>query len=140
VKVGEETEATCGRCGTSRHVIIAMVGGKVAQVECGQCQSRHRLRGAKAEASAPKRAASGAPKRTGTGTVKRARTVVVRPLIAPDITRPTSSYRPVDRYAPADRIEHPTFGLGVVERILGPSKIQVWFSDGERVLVHGRAG
>ena len=130
MKVGAETEATCGRCGTARHVVIAMVAGKVAQVECGQCGSRHRLRGAKTETVAPKRA----------GTGKRTRIVVVRPLIAPDPTRPPSSYTPADRYAPADRIEHQKFGLGVVERILGPSKIQVWFADGERVLVHGRAG
>jgi len=58
--------------------------------------------------------------------------------VAPDPLRPPSPYRPAGRYAPADRIEHPKFGLGVVELVLGPGKIQVWFDDGERVLVHGR--
>jgi hypothetical protein len=38
----------------------------------------------------------------------------------------------------ADRIEHPTLGAGVVERVLGVGKIQVFFAGGSRVLVHGR--
>jgi hypothetical protein len=38
----------------------------------------------------------------------------------------------------ADRIEHPQFGAGVVERLLGPGKMQVFFAGGSRVLVHGR--
>jgi hypothetical protein len=101
--VGTEMEATCGRCGAARHVVIAMVGGRIAQVECRLCGSRHRLRGAKSEAAAPK-------PRKGAATARK-RVVVTRPLVEPDPSRPPCPYLPAERYAPADRIEHPRFGL-----------------------------
>ncbi|HSJ97741.1 MAG TPA: hypothetical protein VLC53_11745, partial [Myxococcota bacterium] len=44
MSVGADIEAECGRCGTTWHVVIAMVDGRIAQVECGECHKRHRLR------------------------------------------------------------------------------------------------
>jgi hypothetical protein len=55
-----------------------------------------------------------------------------------DPSRPLRSYQSTDHYHVGDRIAHPRFGAGVVERVAGPGKVQVFFPDGHRVLVHGR--
>ena len=133
MSVGADIEAVCGRCGMGWHVVIAMADGRIAQVECRQCGKRHKLRGAGAAAPRPHR-------RTGeTGTAAR-RLVARTPLVEPNLSRPPRPYSAADSYAPGDRVEHIAFGLGVVERLTGPSKVQIFFAGGSRVLVHRRDG
>ena len=126
--VGEEIDSLCGRCGESTlHVVIALAGGRVAQVECRRCGARHRHRGA-----------SPAPRSATTRRAAPRRLRAAKPLVDPDLDRPVRPYRASDSYAPADRIEHPSFGIGVVERLTGPGKIQVFFEAGQKVLIHAR--
>ncbi|HEY8495126.1 MAG TPA: hypothetical protein VIN04_14635 [Myxococcota bacterium] len=127
MSVGAEIEAECGRCGRTWHVVIAMVDGRVAQVECGECHRRHRLR--TGAAPRPRRAA-------GAGATRRV--AAAAPLVAPDLARAPRPYDARESYQPGDRVEHPAFGPGVVERLLGANKVQVFFSSGSRVLVHRR--
>jgi hypothetical protein len=131
VSVGADIEAECGRCGTTWHVVIALVGGRIAQVECSRCGLRHRLRSPESVRPGPRRAGA-------TGSARRI--VASRPLVAPDSSRPVRPYRASDTYAPGDRVTHARFGDGVVERVVGPQKVQIFFTGGSRVLVHGRTG
>ena len=48
-------------------------------------------------------------------------------------------YAPGEAYTPGDRINHPSFGLGVVESSPGPGKMQVFFPGGRRVLAQIKA-
>jgi hypothetical protein len=130
--VGADIEAECGRCGTTWHVVVALVDGRVAQVECGRCGRRHRLRSPDAARPRPHR-------RTGAQSAPPRRIAAQRPLVAPDPDRPARPYRISDTYLPGDRVVHSQFGEGVVERVLGPQKVQIFFADGSRLLVHGRA-
>jgi len=130
MSVGADIEASCGRCGTTWHVVIALVGGRVAQVECRECGRRHRLR---TPDTAPRPHRRTGATRAGPGPAAR------RPLVAPNANRPPRPYRSGETYQPGDRVEHPRFGDGVVERVLGPGKVQVFFAGGSRVLVHGRS-
>jgi len=43
-----------------------------------------------------------------------------------------------DSYDPGDRISHPKLGEGVVQKALGPNKVEIRFGDESRVLVQGR--
>jgi hypothetical protein len=61
-------------------------------------------------------------------------------IVEADLSRPPRPYQVTGRYAPGDRIEHPTLGLGVVQGSLGPAKIEVLFDGVKRVLVHERPG
>jgi hypothetical protein len=133
VSVGADIEAECGRCGKTWHVVIAMVDGRIAQVECGECHKRHRLRSATA-APRPHRRTGASP------TAPTKRPVAARPLVVADPERPPRPYAAGDSYAPGDRVEHPAFGPGVVERFIGANKVQIFFAGGSRVLVHRRAG
>ena len=69
----------------------------------------------------------------------RKKAKAAEPLVEADMSRPVRQYVSSDSYAIGDRIEHASLGPGVVDLVRGPSKIQVFFSDGHRVLVHQRA-
>ncbi len=37
-----------------------------------------------------------------------------------------------------DERDHQSFGTGIIERVMSPSKVQVYFSDGQKMLLQGR--
>jgi len=57
--------------------------------------------------------------------------------VEPDLSRPVRSYGPHETYRPGDRVQHPTLGLGVVQRAL-PGKVEVQFENTTSRLVAGR--
>jgi hypothetical protein len=130
MRVGGEVESVCRRCGTVWHVVIAMADGRIANVECGDCGARHRYRSA--SAATPTKGASRTPSRV----TRR----VQKPLVEADLSRPCRPFRASDTYRVGDRIAHDRFGEGVVQEVRGPTKIEVLFESGARILVHGRGG
>jgi hypothetical protein len=132
--VGADIESLCSKCGDVWHVVVAKVGEEVVKVQCKQCGGYHRHR-----------SVNGAPaaKKERTARVSRPpRPVVERfetPQVAADLTKPTRTYSPRDKYVVGDRVEHPTFGAGVVEACPEPGKMNVFFPTGRKVLVHEKA-
>jgi hypothetical protein len=116
------------------HVVVAKVGEEVVKVQCKQCGGYHRHR-----------SVDGAPaaKKERTPRVSRPpRPVVERfetPQVAADLTKPTRTYSPRERFVVGDRVEHPSFGAGVVEACPEPGKMNVFFASGRKVLVHEKA-
>jgi hypothetical protein len=108
-----------------------MVGTKIAQVECKECGARHRVRGESAGEARPHRR-SGETKATRAARGGKA-------LVAADLSLPPVCYSTSARFAPGQRVEHATFGPGIVERVLGPGKVQIHFAGGSKVLTMGRA-
>jgi hypothetical protein len=127
--VGADVEALCSKCGDVWHVVVAKVGDKIAKVQCKQCSGYHRyksIHGAPAEAKLP--AEKRAPKEPKAPVERFA-----RPAVAADLARPVKSYRATERYEVGDRVEHPSFGQGVIE-VSEPGKATVFFATGRRVL------
>jgi len=60
-------------------------------------------------------------------------------LVEADPTRPVRAYSVRESYESGDRIQHPTLGLGVVQRETAPGKILVLFDDKQSLLIHARA-
>lgn len=60
-------------------------------------------------------------------------------IVEADPSRPVRSYAMTDSYTAGDRVEHPRFGVGVVQGVVGPGKIKIRFEGEPRVLVHERA-
>lgn len=106
-------------------MIVALVDGRIAKVECKECGSRHRHR-------------SLDPKKSRASGVGRARKRAAPPAPEPDPSRPVRPYLVTETYRVGDRIDHRSLGRGVVERVVGATKVQVCFADGTRTLVHGR--
>ena len=123
--VGADVESICSKCGDVWHVIVAKVEDKIAKVQCKECGGTHRYKAAGAAAkkkAAPKR-------RTKKTDVPNPET----PLVEPDLTRPVRRYQVSESYQQSDQIDHPKFGVGVVEEVMS-GKIQVWFPEGRKVL------
>jgi hypothetical protein len=59
-------------------------------------------------------------------------------LVDADMSRPIRGYALTESFQSGDRIEHPTLGLGVVQRGAGNGKISVLFGEKKSVLVHER--
>jgi hypothetical protein len=134
-KAGSDIDAWCTKCQLDlAHVIIAMVGARPVRVQCKTCRSVHAYkRGAdmkdKAKAKTPR--TPGAKASAGRGEYDKL-------MAGRDIAR-ARRYRPADTFAAGDVVDHPTFGLGVVTKLLDGGKVDVAFQAGAKTLVHARA-
>jgi len=134
--VGADIESLCSKCGDVWHVVVAKEGEKIAKVQCKQCGGYHRYKsphGATAEKKLP--AAIRPPKepREPKAPVER----FEKPAVAADLTKPARPYRASEKFEVGDRVDHPTFGQGVIE-LSEPGKITVFFATGRRVLVQAK--
>jgi hypothetical protein len=134
--VGADIESLCAKCGDVWHVVVAKNGEQIVKVQCKQCGGYHRYKsphGAPIEKRqpspfAPKPAREPKP-------VER----FEKPAVSPDLTRPVRTYRATEKFEIGDRVEHPSFGQGVIETA-EPGKITVFFPSGRRVLVQAKEG
>lgn len=132
--VGADVEALCSKCGDVWHVVVAKVGEQIVKVQCKQCSGYHRYRsphGAPAEKKLP---ATNRPPREVKSPVER----FEKPAVSADPTKPSRPYRAGETFDVGERIDHPSFGQGVVE-LAEPGKITVFFASGRRVLVQAKA-
>jgi hypothetical protein len=132
--VGADVEALCSKCGDVWHVVVAKVGQKIVKVQCKQCSGYHRYKsphGAPAEKKLP---AATRPVRETKAPVER----FEKPAVPADLSRPSRPYRASEQFEVGERLDHPSFGQGVVE-IAEPGKITVFFASGRRVLVQAKA-
>ncbi len=133
--VGKDIESICGKCGDVWHVVVAKVGDSIAKVQCKQCGAVHRYRPPQKEkmkqmqrervAREPKERSARASLPSG-------------PRVPADPLRAIRDYKPRETYTAGDTIMHVTFGRGVVEAATPDGKIEVFFDDQRRVLVHAR--
>jgi hypothetical protein len=136
LSVGQDIEALCGRCGQVWHVIMAMMGDRIAKVVCKRCGGHHRYR-TENEEPAPDVAG-------GTTTARRAAPVrrfakktaahTPAPLPTFDPNKPPRKYTAKDLYDAGERVTHPTFGTGIVPEAPAPGRVSVAFPSGPRVL------
>jgi hypothetical protein len=139
--VGADVEALCSKCGDVWHVVVAKIGDKIVKVHCKQCGGDHRYKsphGAPPEAKLP--AAIRPPKEAREARETPSRAPVERfekPAVAADLTKPAKPYRASEAFEVGERIDHPSFGQGVIE-IAEPGKITVFFASGRRVLAQAK--
>ena len=138
--VGADIESICGKCGDVWHVVVAMVGTKVAKVECKQCgkQHRHKPPGGKATTTRSSTGRASTSRSKTSSTKAKGQSQANEPLVQVDLTKPLRPYGISESFAVGDRIDHSKFGNGVVEMQVGPGKIQVFFPTGRRVMAHER--
>ncbi len=131
---GQDVDAPCGRCGgDTRHQILTVTNGTPEQLICGNCRSVHKFRAAKP--AAPVRtprvpAAAKAPaSRPGSQFAQ------FQNLLAEEQGGAhASAYRVTEHFEVGAWMDHPSFGLGRVQRRLG-KKVDVLFRDGMKTLV-----
>ncbi len=125
------------------HTIVAMVGEQIVRVECNTCHSTHKYHPPK-EAKADRAARTASPSRrvAGTTTAPRrekkdpaaeaaAEWAALEPTLDPERAHP---YDMNAVYRTRSLVSHPLFGLGVVQQLLPPNKMEVLFKDGRKLL------
>jgi hypothetical protein len=113
-------------------VVVAKVGDKIVKVQCKQCSGYHRYKsvhGAPAEAKLPSNKRPPKEPRAPRDPVER----FEKPAVAADLSKPSRPYRASEKFEVGERVDHPTFGQGIVE-LCEPGKITVFFATGRRVL------
>jgi hypothetical protein len=133
-KTGSDIDAWCNKCKlVLAHIIIAINGAKVARVECKTCKAVHAFKATATKKAAPKKPgsrAAGASKELGPAEYEK--------IMKGQDTSRAQRYRTAVNYAQGDVLDHTTFGIGVVLRLLTDAKIEVIFPLGCKTLVHGR--
>ena len=129
MEVGADIDNQCTKCGITTHVVVAVMEGKLAKVECKQCGSVHRFRD-------PDKKKKTAVKKKATR--KRTPAVPPGPLVEPNLNLPVKPYEVSLTYEPGERIQHKVFGAGVIEQVMGPLKVRVFFEDGQKILIQGK--
>jgi hypothetical protein len=135
--VGDDIEALCGKCGTVWHVVMAKMGDKIAKVVCKRCNGHHLYRTEHPPESSDTGAA--APKALGARRTRaRVTTPVPPPVPAFDPSKPPRAYSAAQAFTAGERVQHPTFGGGVVTGSPGPGKVEIAFPTGRRVLASAK--
>lgn len=139
--VGKEIVCYCTRCKMDLgHTIMAAVGGAPARVMCRTCKSEHNYKpkkGVSDPGATPKRSI---PNRSGT-----AKERVVEKTVPIEVewlrqmnanTNTLREYAANENFKVGDRIAHPTFGEGIVQKQIFPNKIEILFKSDLKTLIH----
>jgi hypothetical protein len=134
VRVTDEIDAWCGRCGMVRtQTVAAVVGDQPAQVVCTVCGSRAKYRegparGKKDGADEPRTSRSSttsAAQKASDAKLKEKNELLQALQNAENVRK----YDPKERYRVGEIIEHPELGRGKVENTL-PRSLLVRFASG----------
>lgn len=138
LSAGSTIETRCSRCdGVLNHTIVAMIGEKIVRVECSTCFNTHAYHPVKtakelsAAKSGTKRTVTPRNTKADPDAAARAEWAELQPAM--DLKDPI----PYDMnrvYRAKDVLFHPNFGLGYVQLVIVPNKIDVLFQDGKKRL------
>ena len=137
-EVGKEVESQCRPCKSDTiHVITIIDGEKIKKVMCKSCNATHAYNppvDENAESEKPKR---GRPRKTDD-----ARKPITRrrgkkdwaTLISKIEDDQIVDYDINKDYSEIEAIQHKTFGVGVITKILTDNKIEVVFEENKKIL------
>ncbi len=131
--VGDSVRSQCTKCKTvTRHTVISVVGGKAAKVQCVACQGFHNYRD---PAGPPPRGAT--PKAAGAAKGERALRTLEEEWLAQMRGRDPKqalAYGEKQRPQAGDLVEHPSFGYGLVRKVILPNRVEIHFRNGIRLM------
>ena len=138
IRVGGEIDAVCTRCRrVTNHRIVALVEGLIKRVICLTCDSQHNYHqppDLKGPAAAQVRRISKDLKKTAApqgGPRIFAQWARCREELGE--TRP-QAYRLEETYQAGAAIAHSKFGLGFVQKVIPPGKMEVMFENDIKTL------
>ena len=133
--VAKESMAYCTSCKIDlNHMVVAMKGDRIAKVQCLTCKKEHTFKAPKG-ATEPKKKRGKAAKETPE---EKASTVEAEweKLMATHKDAPLKSYNTKGQFLLGDKLNHPTFGHGIVGKLIYPNKLEVIFKNDIKVLIY----
>lgn len=126
LSVGDPIKARCTKCRKNAdHIIVTLGDEGPIKVQCNICGRQHKYR----PPSAAKKTA--VRKTVQPKDAERKEWQDLRPSM--DNSK-AADYSMTSSYKVNALINHPVFGLGVVQRVTGPQKIEVLFEVGKKTM------
>lgn len=129
---GSYVQAFCTRCkAVYRHTIVALVRGRPVRVKCNTCGGEHVYK-----ADVPPEAPAARPRKdrpAKAGTMEAEWKAQLAAAAAKGAHG--KAYSQGESFKAGDVLDHPSFGVGLVQRAMGPGKVLVLFKDGARTLL-----
>jgi hypothetical protein len=113
------------------HTVVGVDRKKPKRVQCKTCEDAHPYRASK-PTDKKKGAGASKAKRCQSGDLSYDSLMKGRDLSQ------TTQYDMTQQFSDRDLLNHETFGVGLVTRVLVDGKIEVMFSTGCKLLAHGR--
>lgn len=139
--VGKEAIAYCTSCKMDlNHVIVAMKGDRIAKVQCFTCKKEHVYRVPKGvnEPQAKPKTKRASKKDAGSEEVTSTSIEAEwEKLMAAHKEAPFKPYSTKGLFILGDKLNHPTFGEGIVGKLIYPNKLEVIFRNEIKVLIYG---
>jgi hypothetical protein len=137
--VGSETLAYCTSCKMDlNHVIVALKGDRIAKAQCLTCKKEHAFKAPKGQAEPAK-----AKKKKKSEAAEEATAHSIEAewekLMTAHRDLPMKPYNTQGHFVLGDKINHPTFGEGIVGKLIYPNKLEVIFRTDVKILIHGGA-
>ncbi|MCG2749965.1 MAG: hypothetical protein L6365_20835 [Desulfobulbaceae bacterium] len=136
---GDDIDSRCLKCKqVTNHTIAAMVGSKVAKVQCNVCRAVHNYRPVQVEKKTTLRRSgekSGQPVKTPRISKELKAENNFLELLGGRDPIAAVRYAMTKSFAEDDLVNHPFFGIGLVTRVIPPNKIDVVFKEGSKILI-----
>ena len=134
-QVAKDIMAYCTSCKRDLvHVIVAVDGDKIARVLCRSGKKEHAyhpIKGVK-EAAKKKRNSKATPAKKAEKTLRAWQTALEKCN-----GQSGKAYSLTGSFDEGDKIDHSTFGLGIVNKLIKPNKMEVLFEEGTKLLIRG---
>jgi hypothetical protein len=134
-----ETLAYCTSCKIDlNHIIVAMKGDRIAKVQCLTCKKEHTYKAPKG-VTVPPKPRSSKKKMTAAEAAEAATQSIEaewQKLMTAHKDSPVRPYNTKGHFALGDRLNHPSFGEGIVGKLIYPNKLEVIFRSDIKILIH----
>jgi hypothetical protein len=140
--VAKEVLAYCTSCKIDlNHIVVAMKGDRIAKVQCKTCKKEHTYKAPKGVTEPPTKPAKRASKKASGSTAESATqgTPVEaewEKLMVTHKNTPLKSYVVKGHFSLGDKINHPSFGEGIISKLIYPNKVEVIFKTDIKIMIH----
>ena len=130
-QVGENIVAYCTKCKKNLdHVIVALVEEKVKKVLCNTCKKEHVYKSPKGDKAPAKKKNAVKAKKKKVSPVEEWEMAMEQ---AKDAT--VKTYAQDGSFGEGEKVDHSTFGQGLVVKLISPNKMEVIFEEGAKFMI-----
>lgn len=133
-QVSEDIVAYCTSCKLDlAHVIVTLDGEKVKKVLCKTCNKEHVYK-------APKKGKVPSKKKK---TTSKSNKITISPLEEWETAMEQAKDAPIRVYAQdgsfkeGEKVDHSSFGQGLITKLIHPNKMEVIFEEGTKFMIRG---
>lgn len=139
IKVGGSIQSKCTKCKeATRHIIVAIADDKPVKVQCAVCEGQHLYRSPDSDVAVSKVKKAARPRKKATSAASARQSQQWSEQMAGRNESSAAPYAMAGAFKKNSIIRHSKFGLGVVERLVDPNKMEVLFEVGTKTLVRGQ--